>query len=260
MPSLAHTLYQLHLLLRKNTQWSWKSKHQNAFTAAKELLCEDCMLVHYDVNKPLKLFCDASPHGLGACLVYVMPNGDERPVAYTSRTLSAAEQDYAQIERETLAIIFAVCRFHQYVYGRTFTLVTDHWPLCKFLGEKKRIPPFAAARMQQWVLVLSAYQYKIQHIPGKQNYCADCMSRLPSPSVKYDSAERVHSIVMTKQLPILASQIAKASERDKEIATVITAIRHGSWPLDTSKSLAPCYNRCNNLTVVDGCLVLCGRQ
>jgi len=98
MPSLAHTLYPLHLLLRKNTQWSWKSKHQDAFTAAKELLCEDCMLVHYDVNKLLKLFCDASPHGLGVCLVHVMPNGDERPVVYASHTLSAAEQNYAQIE------------------------------------------------------------------------------------------------------------------------------------------------------------------
>jgi len=148
------------------------------------------MLVHYDVNKPLKLFCDASPHGLGVCLVHVMPNSDERPVAYASRTLSATEQNYAQIEQEALTIIFAVCCFHQYVYGRTFTLVTNHQALCKFFGEKEGIPPLAAARMQRWALVLSAYQCKIQHIPGKQNYCADCISKLPSPSVKCDSAER----------------------------------------------------------------------
>jgi len=156
-------------------------------------LCKDCTLVHYDVNKPLKLFCDALPHGLGACLVHVMPNGDERPVAYTSCTLSAAEQNYAQIEREALVVIFAVRQFHQYVYGRTFTLVTDHRPLCNILGEKEGIPPLAAARMQRWALVLSAYQYKMQHIPGNQNYCANYMSRLPSPCMKHDSAERVHS-------------------------------------------------------------------
>ena len=136
-------------------------EHQTAFTAVKQLLCQDCMLVHYDINKPLKLFCDASPKGLGACLVHVMPNGDERPVAYASRSLSSAEQTYAQIEREALAIVFAVRRFHQYLYGRTFTLVTDHRPLCKILGEKEGIPPLASARMQQWALLLSAYQYKI---------------------------------------------------------------------------------------------------
>ena len=50
------------------------------FTKAKQLLCQDCMLMHYDINKPLKLFSDASPYGLGACLVHVMPNGDERSI------------------------------------------------------------------------------------------------------------------------------------------------------------------------------------
>ena len=83
--------------------------------------------MHYDVNKPLKLFSDASPYGLGACLVHVMPNGDERPIAYASRTLTKPEQNYAQIEREALAIIFAVRRFHQYIYGRPFTLYS-HGP------------------------------------------------------------------------------------------------------------------------------------
>ena len=106
------------------------------------------MLVHYDISKPLKVFCDASPKGLGACLVHVMPTGDKRPVAYASHALSSAEQNYAQIEREALAIVFAVRCFHQYLYGQTVTLVTDHRPLCKILGEKEGITPLAAARMQ----------------------------------------------------------------------------------------------------------------
>ena len=254
LPSLSHTLYPLHQLLQKNTQWAWKTEHQEAFTKAKQLLCQDCMLTHYDVNKPLKLSSDASPYGLGACLVHIMPNGDERPIAYASRTLTKAEWNYAQIEREALAIIFAVRRFHQYIYGRPFTLVTDHRPLCKILGEKEGIPPLAAARMQRWALLLSAYQYNIQHIPGKQNHCADCMSRLPNPFEKRDSAERVHSVVMTEKMPILASEIAKASEKDKELATVMITIQHGCWPSDSKKSLAPYYSRRNDLTVVDGCL------
>ena len=90
--------------------------------AAKKLLSQDCVLTHYDVGKALKLYCDASATGLGACLVHVMPDKSERPVAYASRTLTAPEKNYAQIEREALAIIFGVRRFHQYLYGRIFTL------------------------------------------------------------------------------------------------------------------------------------------
>ena len=66
------------------------------------------MLVHYNVSKPLKLFCDAFLNGLGACLVHVMPNGEEKPVAYASYSLSQTEQNYAQIEQEALSIVFAV--------------------------------------------------------------------------------------------------------------------------------------------------------
>ena len=77
----------------------------------------------------MKLFCDASAYGVGACLVHVMSNGQEKPIAYASHTLTAAERNYAQIEREVLAIILKVRRFHQYLYGRSFTLVTDHRPL-----------------------------------------------------------------------------------------------------------------------------------
>ena len=188
MPSLSHVLHPLHQLLKKNAKWSWNLEHVEAFNTIKEMICQDNMLVNYDIIKPLKVFCDASPKGLGACMVHVMPTGDERPVAYASRSLSSAEQNYAQIEREALAIVFAVRRFHQYLYGQTFTLVTDHRPLCKILGEKESIPPLAVARMQRWALLLSAYQYKIQYIPGKLNCFAYCMSRLPSPMAKRDSA------------------------------------------------------------------------
>ena len=95
MPLLSHTVHPLHQLLQKNSQWAWEAKHQEAFIAAKKLLCENSILVHFDVKKPMKLFCDASTYRVGACLVHVMPNGQEKPIAYASRTLTAAEQNYA---------------------------------------------------------------------------------------------------------------------------------------------------------------------
>ena len=114
IPSLSHVLQPLHLLLHKNQKWMWKSAQQNAFDKAKQLLCKPCTLAHYDVKKPIKVYCDAPPKGLGACLVHVMLNRFEQPVAYASRSLQPAEQRYAQIEHEALGIIFAVRRFHQY--------------------------------------------------------------------------------------------------------------------------------------------------
>ena len=114
-----------------------ENQARKAFVAAKKLLCQDCVLTHYDVSKPLKLYCDASASGLGACLVHQMPDRSERPVAYASRTLTAPEQNYAQIEHEALAIVFAIRRFHQYLYGRSFTLVTDHALCARYLVKRR---------------------------------------------------------------------------------------------------------------------------
>ena len=83
-------------------------------------------------------------NGLGASLSHVCT---ERPIAYVSRTLSSSEKNYAQIEKEALALVFGVQKFHQYIYGRRFTLVTDHKPLLSILGPKTGILSLAVARM-----------------------------------------------------------------------------------------------------------------
>ena len=88
---MSHILHPLNQLLRKNTLWVWKTKHQKAFEAAKCLLTQETALAHYDVKRNLKLYCDASTYGLGACLVHVMDNNSEKPVAYASCTLTNQE-------------------------------------------------------------------------------------------------------------------------------------------------------------------------
>ena len=77
-----------------------------------------------------------------------MDEGSERPTAMASRTLTKAESGYAQIEKEALSLIFGVKKFHMYLYGKSFILVTDHRPLVMLFGAKTRIPTLAAARMQ----------------------------------------------------------------------------------------------------------------
>ena len=80
---------------------------------------------------------------MGACLVHVMFNGDEHPIAYVLHASTSSESNYGQIEREALAIVFGVRQFYQYLYGRSFT----HHTLCKILGEKEGIPPLVAAAL-----------------------------------------------------------------------------------------------------------------
>ena len=90
---------------------------EEAFQAAKQALPVNSLLVHYDSSKPLLLACDVSPKGLGAVLSHVMEVGQERPIAYASRTLTPAEQGYSQLEKEGLAVVFGVKKFHNCIYG-----------------------------------------------------------------------------------------------------------------------------------------------
>ena len=100
-----------------------------AFKLAKDKLVSADVLAHYDSTLPLKLAADASAYGIGAVISHSLPDGTKRPIAFASRTLSASEHNYSQVEKEVLALTFGVKRLHTYLYGRQFTLVTDHKPL-----------------------------------------------------------------------------------------------------------------------------------
>ena len=112
-------------IVNKDIKWNWEDLQQKAFAQSKDMLTSSALLVHYDPSKSLLLSCDASQYGVGALLSQVC-NGDEKPVAYSSRTLTNAERNYSQLEKEGLALIFGVKKFHNYLFGRTFTICTDH--------------------------------------------------------------------------------------------------------------------------------------
>ena len=186
---------------------------RNAFNHAKVALVSADVLAHYDVTKSLRLAADASPYGIGAVLSHIEANGEEHPVALVSRTLTRAEQNYSQLEKEALALIFGVRKSYAYIYGRRFTLVTDHKPLVTILGPKQRIPTLAAARLQRWALILSAHQYDIEYRNTRDHVNADALSRLPMDGVVVDyiycSEEAMYNVSFVADLPVDANEIAK---------------------------------------------------
>ena len=221
LPGLATILAPLHRLLQKHVRWEWTNDCQKAFEACKEGLTSDSLLVHYDLNRTLRLACEASRYGLGAVLSHVMEDGLERPIAYASRTLSSSEKNYAQIEREALSIIFGVKKLHQFLYGRKFTLVTDNQPLLTILGPKTAIPPLAAARMQRWAIVLSAYDYQIEYRSSAKHSNCDALSRLPHEDSKIGSESEIYSLsAIDKDFPITAMDIGKATLQDPVLSKV----------------------------------------
>ena len=132
--------------------------------------------MHYNPSLPIRMAADASAYGIGAVIAHVLPDGSKQPVAFASRTLNSSERNYAQIEKETLSLIYGVKHFHSYLYGRIFSLITDHKPLTVILGPKRGIPPLAAARLERWAWILSAYTYDIEFCPTGEHSNADGLS------------------------------------------------------------------------------------
>ena len=159
LPHLSDLTKPLRELTQKEIEWCWRETQENPFRQLKEAVTCTPVLWYYNVKEPVTIQCDASQTGLGAAL---LQNG--QPVAYASRALPSAETRYAQIEKESLAIVFACERFETYIYGRDVVHVdSDHKPL-----ETIVLKPFHAApqRLQRMLLRLQKYNLELRYKKG----------------------------------------------------------------------------------------------
>ena len=249
IPKLAEHTASLRSLLKKGVVYVWTESHEQDFQKIKGLICQETTLTYFNVHDETVIQVDASSRGLGAVLLQ-----NNKPIAFASKSLSDAEQRYANIERELLAVVFGCERFHTYVYGKHFTIESDHKPL-EMIQQK----PLTAAppRLQRMLLRLQTYDVKIRYLPGKEMMLADSLSRSPSKdSTAIDLDLQIHHVQFTPQR---LDQIRRETKQDAELKQLMETIVVG-WPekrRDVPRQIQPYWPFRDELAVEDG-LVLKG--
>ncbi|XP_058448606.1 uncharacterized protein K02A2.6-like [Malaya genurostris] len=231
LPSLSSVAEPLRRLTYQKEPWVWSSEQEKAFSSLKQQVTSAPILRYFDPNKDSVIQCDSSSVGLGAVLLQ-----EGQPVVYASRTLSATERRYAQIEKETLAILFACRRFEIYILGKPVAVQTDHQPLIKIFQKPLTEAPL---RIQRMMLSLQRYQIALRFTPGKEVIIADMLSRATITPSDVGNCENfeiyaldVEHINITEHLPISderVNEIRSESQQDPEMQVIAGFIING-WP------------------------------
>ena len=173
IPQLADKTHVLRSLVKEDVPWTLDTDQQTGFETLKKVIYEYACLKHYDRRAAVELEVDASQKGLGAALVQ---NG--KPVAFGSRTLTECQSRYSNIEREMLAVVYGIQRYHTYLYARPFIIFSDQKPLETICAKPIHASP---PRLQRMLLQIQGYNFKVKYRPGDTRVLADTLSRLPNP-------------------------------------------------------------------------------
>ncbi|XP_055699602.1 uncharacterized protein K02A2.6-like [Phlebotomus papatasi] len=229
LPDCATATYTLRQLANSKEPFKWEEIHQTAFDNLKTMMSDVKTLSFFRNDRRTRVIADASPMGLGAVLVQFEDETEKRPliIAYASKSLTPTERRYCQTEREALALVWAVERFHIYLTGREFELETDHKPLEVIF--KPTTKP--CARIERWLLRLQSFTFRVIYKKGSSNI-ADPFSRLPETTVNtpdFDPAEEMFVRTILESAAIDVTEIEKASQDDPEVQALRQAIDSGRW-------------------------------
>ena len=253
LPSLSQIAEPLRRLADKDTHFEWLQHHSEAFDQIKEMLTSDPVLKYYDINEDVVIQCDASQACLGATLLQ-----QEHPVTFASRALKPAEHNYAQIEKELPAIVFACERFDEYIYARDVTVYTDHRPLVSIHSKPISNAP---KRLQRMLLRLQKYRLKIQYLPGTKMYIADWLSRAYLPETHstdkiFDELEHINQIEYVSVSESTQHQLQNVTKADSVLMELMLMVQHG-WP-ESREEVPVCireyFNYRDEITAQNGIL------
>ena len=234
--------------------YAWESQQQEAFEAIKVFITTAPVLAYFDKDKKHYIQTDLSLKGLGAVLLQ-----DGHPVVYASRSLTPAETQYSNIERELLAVVLAMDRLHHYVYGYTVTVETDHKPLvsiwCKTIAT-------TSPRLQRLLLRLAQYDLDIVYLKGKKNVIADALSRVSSKREEKHNSQELEAIpfhYITSIVPADSDRLQEyrvATQNDRVLSLLMHEVYHG-WPKvcsDCHTLLLDYWNFRDEISLEDGLL------
>lgn len=216
----------LRMLVKKDAEFVWQAEHKKVFEKIKSILSKSPVLQYYNPKKGCTVSVDASSTGVGAVLLQ-----DKLPVAYASKALTESQKKWAQIEKETYAIVFGCERFRQYIIGQETVIETDHKPLLCILNKSVNEMP---ARLQKMKMKLQLYDIRLQYVPGKELLIADALSRSHLKESEEDIDPKLHILEV-----IIESAMSKnrkqefiiETEKDKEMQVLLKLIREG-WPAE----------------------------
>ncbi|XP_055714762.1 uncharacterized protein K02A2.6-like [Phlebotomus papatasi] len=267
--SMSELRNPLDILLKKGVPLKWTRQCEDAFTRFKEILGSELLLTHYDPSLPIFVASDASSHAIGCVAYHKFSDGSMKAFYHASRRLTETEARYSQIEKEALGIIFAVKKFHRFLYGRQFTLMTDHKPLVSIFGSKRGIPTHTANRLQRWALILLGYHFNIQYLSTDNFGHADILSRLISGNRQQDDEIIIAQISLEEaldnhtvqdavsQLPVKFEMIKQATESSPTLQEVSGYIK-GGWPASpkniTSREVQSFYKVRDALSLMQNCV------
>ena len=257
IPNLATLEEPFKLLRKQDSPWKVTNEHRKAFQRIQEEIMSARTLTMYDPKRPIVLDTDASAYGIGGVLSQI-EDGVERPIEFFSRTLTSAERNYSQLEKEALGIVWGVKRMTQYLYGREFVLRTDAEPLTTILNPEKAISDMATSRIKRWKLVLANYQYTIKYRPTAKHANADLCSRFPLPyagSTWSAGLPSMPSSVNAVEQVVNTAWVSTVTRNDPLLTRIIHFTLNG-WPdRDRPPEWEPFYKRRHELSVEDGCLL-----
>ena len=199
-------------------------------------------MAYYNPSAETHFIVDESPCGVAAILNQKQKNGDIRPVAYASRTLTPTERRYSQTEREALAVLFGIQRFHIYLYGMQFTVYSDHKALERIFTSVHQAP----TRIQNFVLKLQPYNFTVRYLKGSDNI---------SDILSCDLTEKYVNYVMETSLPIALAldELQQACKTDETLIKVRKCIQTNKW--GKSDVLKPYQQTRNELSIKDSVIL-----